>query len=60
MKDYTEQDIAYYCEDLNVKPPETPAETLAIKRQMEAHYQRIDNRDYLAEMADYTNRHWQY
>jgi bisphosphoglycerate-dependent phosphoglycerate mutase len=60
MKDYTEQDIAYYCQDLDVKPPETPTETLAIKRQMEAHYQRIENNHYWAEMADYTNRHWQY
>jgi bisphosphoglycerate-dependent phosphoglycerate mutase len=59
-KDYTDEHVANYCKDLDVKPPETPAETLEIKRQMEAHYRRIENNHYWAEMADYTNRHWQF
>lgn len=56
---FTEQDIAYYCQLLGLKLPETPKQLLETKRKITA-YIRNEDSIYQAEMADYTNRHWQY
>jgi hypothetical protein len=53
MRDYTEKQVASYCQLFGVKPPETPAELLGVTRLMEAHDRRLEDSMIIAENADY-------